>query len=81
MSPFFTMGISTDVEPEKEKLFRTRNNHNLHISQHVAEFNGYQMIYKLEKLEDYHLKWEEEDKIKMKETEEERKKQAELKKK
>ena len=39
------------------------------------------MIYKLEKLEDYHLKWDEEDKIKMKETEEERKKQAELKKK
>lgn len=33
----------------------------LHICQHVAEFNCYSMVYKLEKMEDYHLDWEGED--------------------
>lgn len=64
IGPFITTGIDTDSHPEKEKLFRKRNHHYLHISQHVAEFNCYNMCYKLEKLEEYHLNWEEEDEIK-----------------
>jgi len=71
LSPFFTLGVKTDSCPEREKLFRVRNKHHIHISQHVAEFNCYNTIYTLEKLENYHLDWDEEDKIKAQETDEE----------
>ena len=55
------MGIKCDVEPDNSKLFRVQNLNHLHICQHVAEFNCYSMVYKLEKLEDYHLDWDGED--------------------
>ena len=61
LSPYMTMGVATDSEPEKTKLFRKRNLQFLHLSQHVAEFNAYSMIYILERMEEYHLDWEGED--------------------
>jgi Domain of unknown function (DUF4471) len=61
IGPYFTMGVHCDTEPDKTNLFRKRNEQFLHISQHVAEYNGYAMMYKLEKLQDYHLNWEVED--------------------
>lgn len=71
VSPFFTLGVDTSSEPEKTKLFRIKNKHHMHISQHIAEFNSYASVYQLERLEEYHLNWDKEDKIKTEDTKKE----------
>lgn len=64
ISPYFTLSLEVDSYPENERLFSRRNEQFMHVApthqmaQHVAEFNVYAMIYMLDKLEEYHLHFE-----------------------
>lgn len=52
--PFWGFGIETDYEPEKTRLFKTRNLQHEWLSMHVAEYNIHYITCMLEKLEEHH---------------------------
>ncbi|KAL4428975.1 hypothetical protein ABPG74_011171 [Tetrahymena malaccensis] len=55
ISPYISMGVECDVEPEKEKLFKISNMQHVGHSVEVTEFNLQYWLQMIEKQEEYHL--------------------------